>query len=258
MQEKDDLLVDQVVTRFPELNYEDVHHAIEVFRNLLSAHDEHDDVMEIAASQLMPVSSLKQFAANSHLFPVDPEELTAERVSEILFGGGRDKKKVGTIARLFSRRHARDGNLSKRNSTPSKRQITETSLFSFEEVLTVLVSLSQSKQQQAAPLFPFDPETYPKQSWDLMIMVLLLYTTFSVPYLLAFGDWAKHIQESNHPRQDVEPGMGLPKRGEEIFELCLDIVFCTDIIINFCTAFTSRGVYVTSMRMICYNYLKTW
>ena len=67
MQEKDDLLVDQVVTRFPELNYEDVHHAIEVFRNLLSAHDEHDDVMvSICLTWALYLFAIALFLVMSH------------------------------------------------------------------------------------------------------------------------------------------------------------------------------------------------
>jgi len=37
------------------------------------------------------------------------------------------------------------------------------------------------------PVFPFDPDSGPKQIWDGIVMFFLMYTTFSVPYMLSFG-----------------------------------------------------------------------
>jgi len=114
------------------------------------------------------------------------------------------------------------------------------------------MSLAQAAPKKEVPIFPFDPDTVPKQAWDVMILFMLLYTTFSVPYLLAFGEWS--------------PG-SLMVRGEPdhaewgplaIFHLLLDVIFCLDIVVTFCTAYTARGVYVTNMRHISANYLRTW
>ncbi|MGB1602934.1 MAG: hypothetical protein ACPIOQ_59940, partial [Promethearchaeia archaeon] len=58
----------------------------------------------------------------------------------------------------------------------------------FEEVLEVLTeACSHDTRTHTHPTIPFDPDSTPKQTWDAMIMLFLLYTTFSVPYQLAFG-----------------------------------------------------------------------
>ncbi|EKX38296.1 hypothetical protein GUITHDRAFT_77342, partial [Guillardia theta CCMP2712] len=92
------------------------------------------------------------------------------------------------------------------------------------------------------PLFPFDPDSLSKQSWDLVVMFLLLYTTFAVPLLLAFGS---------------DPIKG-PMTPYQIWDLCLDVIFCADVILSFCTAYTHQGVYTTNMWMIARNYLRGW
>ena len=43
-----------------------------------------------------------------------------------------------------------------------------------------------------------------------------------------------------------------------LFDIIIDILFCTDVVLNFLTAFTTRGVYVTDLSRIAYNYLTTW
>ena len=98
-------------------------------------------------------------------------------------------------------------------------------------------------QQPQPPLFPFDPESYGKQSWDLFIMLLLLFTTFAVPYMLAFG------KETDKTK---------PLDSYEIFDLILDVLFCADIIVSFCTAYTAQGVYVTDLRLIARHYFAGW
>jgi len=44
----------------------------------------------------------------------------------------------------------------------------------------------------------------------------------------------------------------------QVFDLFLDVLFCIDVVINFCTAYTSRGVYITSMKAIAIHYCGTW
>ncbi len=36
-------------------------------------------------------------------------------------------------------------------------------------------------------IFPIDPDSKAKQAWDLCLMLLLIYTSFQVPYNLAFS-----------------------------------------------------------------------
>ncbi|EKX41175.1 hypothetical protein GUITHDRAFT_74855, partial [Guillardia theta CCMP2712] len=97
-------------------------------------------------------------------------------------------------------------------------------------------------QVQKRQKFPFDPDSTAKQAWDLMVMALLLYTTFAVPITLAFSSDSISGQLSPY----------------QVWDLCLDVIFCTDVLISFGTAYTHQGIYVTSMAKIARNYLKGW
>lgn len=81
-----------------------------------------------------------------------------------------------------------------------------------------------------------------KNLWDLLMVILLLYTTFAVPYVIAFADAS-------------DPTKMTPF---DIWELGLDGLFMTDILANFCTAFYHQGEYVTDLKRISYNYATTW
>jgi hypothetical protein len=72
------------------------------------------------------------------------------------------------------------------------------------------------------------------------VLLLLLYTTFSVPYLLAFVE---------------DPPLGSAPTAFDIWDLCLDIIFCLDIVLSFVTAFVRNGVYIQNLRLIAKNYL---
>ena len=139
--------------------------------------------------------------------------------------------------------------------------------------------------------FPFDPESPSKQSWDLVVMLLLLYTTFSVPYALAFGGGGANLQVSmlrtiGNVQYGFMPAFfqGLTDTNQRsmwfhvtwyhllgfspllqdqitvqgICDIVIDFIFITDVVLNFLTAYFVRGVYVTSIRLIAYNYLTTW
>jgi hypothetical protein len=43
-----------------------------------------------------------------------------------------------------------------------------------------------------------------------------------------------------------------------VFDLVIDALFLIDVVLNFLTAYTARGVYVTNLSMIAYHYLTTW
>lgn len=117
---------------------------------------------------------------------------------------------------------------------------------SFSDAIRILYkSRSEGTQKYVPkpPFFPFDPESWGKQIWDFFIMLLLLFTTFAVPYMLAFG---KEIDRT------------APLAAYQIFDLILDGLFCVDIVISFCTAYIHQGVYITSMPSIAKNYLAGW
>ena len=213
-----------------------------------------------AAELRMPVSELKLYAARSYGFAEAADELSEERVGEILQGTNKQPLTRPTAMSWFKRRvgllrlgEAKRNELSRRSG--AKGRVTLSTLLSFEEVLDVLMSITRDKHlKHVVPIFPFDPETPMKQCWDCFIMMCLLYTAFAVPYFLAFGSWAQTI----HPETGEIVHLSHDYSAMGIFDLSLDIVFCVDIVLNFCTAFTSRGVYITSMTEISKNYLKTW
>ncbi|EKX38220.1 hypothetical protein GUITHDRAFT_54524, partial [Guillardia theta CCMP2712] len=64
-----------------------------------------------------------------------------------------------------------------------------------------------------------------------------------VPYTLAFDDG---------PMQKDHYGP------LEIWDLTLDVIFCLDIAISFCTCYFENGLYVSNLGKIFTNYLRTW
>ncbi len=66
---------------------------------------------------------------------------------------------------------------------------------------------------------------------------------WQVPYLLAFGG-------------EVDPKA--PLDAYQIWDLCLDVIFCLDIVISFFTCIIVQGVYVTDLSRIAKQYLQAW
>ena len=135
------------------------------------------------------------------------------------------------------------------NSALAQRGPTLSNLSSMDFQDCVCIIILVLTQNEKAPMFPLDPESTMKQTWDLIVMFFLMYTTFSVPYILAFV-----------PLPEVKPGekMSLTMSSFEIFETALDVLFCTDVILNSCTAVIHQGVYHKSYIVIAKHYLKTW
>ena len=42
------------------------------------------------------------------------------------------------------------------------------------------------------------------------------------------------------------------------FDLALDLLFCTDIILNFVTCYADKGIFVADISKIAKHYLRTW
>ena len=91
-------------------------------------------------------------------------------------------------------------------------------------------------------LLPLDPECGPKQTWDLVCMILLLYCSFSVPFDIAFSDSAP----------------GGPMTVADACALAIDAVFLLDICLNFVTAVDVEGVFVREPAGIAAHYARTW
>jgi hyperpolarization activated cyclic nucleotide-gated potassium channel 2 len=89
---------------------------------------------------------------------------------------------------------------------------------------------------------PLDPDSRNKQIWDIFCMVLLLYCSFSVPFGIAFDSV---MQEQQNAIKDN-------------FDFATDLVFITDICLNFITAWDNQGIVIREFSLIADNYLRTW
>lgn len=84
----------------------------------------------------------------------------------------------------------------------------------------------------------FLPASLAKNLWGVVYLLLMLYTAFIMPFVMAFIDEAE-------PWQIVEP--------------VIDVLFFVDILVTFNSAFhNSAGELVTSRKAICLAYLKSW
>ena len=77
-----------------------------------------------------------------------------------------------------------------------------------------------------------------KQYWDVVVLFLLIYTALFVPYKVCF------IEESTD--------------GQFIFDLMVDFLFMTDIVINFFTIIEVKGKLEVNRCRIAIHYLKGW
>jgi hypothetical protein len=83
------------------------------------------------------------------------------------------------------------------------------------------------------------PETKFKNFWNAIIMILLVYTGTYVPYKTAFVD-----DTSN---------------SVYIFELCVDALFITDVLVNFISAYEDREKNIEfRLHFIALNYIRSW
>jgi hypothetical protein len=89
---------------------------------------------------------------------------------------------------------------------------------------------------------PLDPDSGRKQLWDIVCLILLLYCSFSVPYSIAFDD----VDEENQISV------------KEVFEMIMDVIFMTDIFLNFITGWDNQGFIVREFSVIAKQYLRTW
>jgi hypothetical protein len=84
----------------------------------------------------------------------------------------------------------------------------------------------------------FHPESYGVLVWDLVLILLIVYQAFSIPYLVCF---------------DVQVAGALG-----YLEFLVNVVFMCDIAINFNTAYFAKGAFVTNRRKIAKRYMQFW
>ena len=83
------------------------------------------------------------------------------------------------------------------------------------------------------------PDSVWKLSWNIVMITLLLFTAIYVPYRVAFVETAPI--------------------GWLVVEYFVDILFLTDIIVNFLSAYLDgEHNLITSKKKIAINYLKGW
>jgi len=82
------------------------------------------------------------------------------------------------------------------------------------------------------------PDSMPKRCWDMLIMLLILYSAVVVPMRICF---------------DVEATGTM-----WFFEAGMSIFFLCDLVLSFNTAFYSEGRWVTSRLSIARSYLQGW
>jgi hypothetical protein len=140
------------------------------------------------------------------------------------------------------------------NSTGSNAMADNNEYFDFENFVSLLydllkyhadvTSLKEGKRSFTDILrqLPLDPESGKKQLWDIFCLILLMYCSFSIPFSIAFDD------------VDASSNYG-PK---DIFETIMDIVFMSDILLNFITGYDNQGYVVRDFYLIANHYLRTW
>jgi hypothetical protein len=95
-------------------------------------------------------------------------------------------------------------------------------------------------EEAVMPGFVFHPSCTFKKWWNLVLVLLLVYTATVMPFRIAFED-------------DRYRGNWLP------VELIVDILFWLDIFINFFSAYENNaGTIISNRRKICKNYLTGW
>ena len=90
--------------------------------------------------------------------------------------------------------------------------------------------------------FPLDPDSKTKQTWDIFCMFLLMYCSFAVPFGIAFD--SVMTEEQNKIKDNLD--------------FSTDVVFMTDICLNFITAWDNQGFIIREYSLIAKNYLQTW
>ena len=90
-------------------------------------------------------------------------------------------------------------------------------------------------QQRAMVLFPVAPRKF---AWDIFMLLLILYSSVTVPFRLGM----------DHPAEG----------GWWIFEVAVSFCFLADLRLNFITAYPDGDQYILNKDLIRTNYLKGW
>ena len=104
----------------------------------------------------------------------------------------------------------------------------------------LLSNTEKTLKLEATPLLIFHPDCIFKKLWNSLLGIALIYTAILMPYVMAFIE-----------SQSWDTWFWI--------SLVLDILFMSDLILNFLTAyFNNEGTLITNRRLISINYLKSW
>jgi hypothetical protein len=192
-------------------------------------------------SQLMYYTEFTRSARGStNLHFKDVEALIQRKNPEIMIS------KVDFLAIMTSKYHE----LSKgKQNQPETSEYIDFKLFAalLYDLFKHHDDMTRSKQggwsfKELLSQLPLDPDSGRKQAWDVFCMILLLYCSFSVPFGIAFdGPDAKEQEQL---------------KGK--LETILDVVFLTDICLNFITAWDNQGFIIRDFSKIAKHYVRSW
>ncbi len=149
-------------------------------------------------------------------------------------------RKESQRAQAWSPRAWQRGHSSFKNSLTD----TESLVNSYVELVCEDLRTSEKRKtltrdEDGSSTWVVDPGTPWRIRWDMLMLGLVIWTSYSVPYRAAF-------QTSRH---DAEAWV----------DLFIDVVFCLDVILNFFTAYyEAEGILQTSWRTIARRYLTGW
>lgn len=190
----------------------------------------------------------------------DPNKITFPQFSSIaiafdlLHMEGNDQQRVMNLKERSSA-DAPPGLVTREVASPKRKSFVnrlfnavtfkKTKVVRMESVLDTFNSNLMASQNQNGlskiekPFYIFDPHDQKRLGWDFMILVLLVYTAMWVPIRVGF---------------DYSPG-GLPR----ILEVTVDLLFLTDVVVNFLTAYEGENGHLSlSLSDIAKRYVKQW
>jgi len=134
---------------------------------------------------------------------------------------------------------------SPRALSDAKSSLTETESLvnSYVELVCEDLRTSEKRkflaEEQERATWIIDPGAQWRIRWDVMMLIFVIWTSYSVPYRASFS--------TDNGATDIW------------LELCIDILFCLDVILNFFTAYyETEGILQTNSGAIARRYLRGW
>ncbi|EQC38596.1 hypothetical protein SDRG_04299 [Saprolegnia diclina VS20] len=107
---------------------------------------------------------------------------------------------------------------------------------------TIMKSRQDDKTAKRIPWYLINPSGRFRIQWDVLSVVLIIYNGFYIPLSLAFG------------RDSAYPIITQLDQAQWAFSL----LYLADVIVNFFSAYETRGKIEMRWPVIIFNYLRTW